>query len=161
MPPRTGECQALVHDRAIPQSPGHTLVNNVLVILPKITERAVWADLTPVQYFFSAMPVLWEPVGPVSEESPLSGAASCEFAGCVYTFGGWERDRGAPTCEIRHCVFDLADKAWLEPDTLDVDGDIPTPRAGCSATRVRGTVRIPEVNGGCLRPGNDALVWGL
>ena len=88
------------------------------------------------------MPILWESVPPVSEEAPLSGAAACEFAGSVYIFGGFDSDTGAPGSEMRHCVFDVAQRSWLGPQSLDIDGDVPTPRAGATATRVRSTIYL-------------------
>jgi len=89
------------------------------------------------------MVVIWEQMPPVSEDHPVSGAAACEFAGYLYLFGGASHDHTrAPSHEMRHAVFDCAAGAWLPPEELDVDGDVPTPRIGCTATRLRGTVYL-------------------
>lgn len=88
------------------------------------------------------MVVLWSSVDPVSEDAPLCGAAACEFADSVYLFGGFQRDAGAPTAELRHCVFDLDLQQWRAPELLDVDGAVPTPRAGCTVTRINATVYL-------------------
>jgi len=88
------------------------------------------------------MVVLWSNVASVSDDAPLCGAAACEFAGSVYLFGGFQRDKSAPTAELRHCVFDIGAQEWRTPESLDVDGAVPTPRAGCTATRVNSTVYL-------------------
>lgn len=88
------------------------------------------------------MVVFWERADPVSETSPLVGGAAVEFAGSVYIFGGFAPRPDAPPQELRHEVFNAASGEWAGVAELDVAGDVPTPRAGCTATRCRGTVYL-------------------
>mmetsp|Transcript_11787 Transcript_11787/g.14247 ORF Transcript_11787/g.14247 Transcript_11787/m.14247 type:complete len:954 (+) Transcript_11787:9-2870(+) len=88
------------------------------------------------------MVVLWDNLPPASDEAPLYGASACQFADSVYVLGGFSQDPGAPAHEIRHCVYDMNTESWIPQEALDVDGEVPSPRAGCSATRIRSSIYL-------------------
>lgn len=85
--------------------------------------------------------VSWEPSASPGA-APLAGGAACEFGDVVYVLGGFAASEGTPCDEIRHSVYDVTSKRWLTSSEVDVDGDVPTPRAGCTATRVFSTIYL-------------------
>jgi hypothetical protein len=88
------------------------------------------------------MAAVWEPSEAPAGGAPLAGAAGCEFGGAVYVLGGFAAAEGSPADEIRHSVYDASAGRWLSTSEVDIDGDVPTPRAGCSVTRVFSTLYL-------------------